>query len=118
MEEIGGWMKVNGEAIFATRPIAPYKDGNVSFTRKGKTVYAICVARNERDLPPSQISFSGLRPAAGSEVRILGVAEPVRWHADAAGKIAVDIPVAVQEHPPCRHAWVVTFERAEALRDK
>src|SRR5208283_3794243 len=43
MREIGDWMKVNGEAIYATRPIAPYKEGNVSFTRKGGTVYAIYV---------------------------------------------------------------------------
>ncbi|MHC1767114.1 MAG: alpha-L-fucosidase [Verrucomicrobiia bacterium] len=35
MREIGDWLDVNGEAIYGTRPIAPYKDGNVIFTRKG-----------------------------------------------------------------------------------
>ena len=60
MQEIGAWMKVNGEAIYGTRPIAPYKDGNVSFTRKGSTVYAIYVAKGESDGMPQQISFSDL----------------------------------------------------------
>ena len=36
MKEIGDWMEVNGEAIYGTRAIAPYKDGQVVFTRKGE----------------------------------------------------------------------------------
>ena len=33
MREIGAWMEVNGEAIYGTRPVAPYKEGQVVFTR-------------------------------------------------------------------------------------
>ena len=106
-------MKVNGEAIYATRPIAPYKDGNVSFTSKGNTVYAIYVAKGEGDGLPQQISFSTVRPAAGSEVRMLGVGEPVKWRTDAAGRTTIDIPAAVQKHPPCGHAWAVKFALAD-----
>ena len=47
LEEIGDWMKVNGEAIYGTRPIAPYKDGQVVFTSKGQTVYAIYLTKND-----------------------------------------------------------------------
>ena len=115
MREIGAWMKVNGEAIYATRPIAPYKDGNVSFTRKGNTVYAIYVAKGESDGPPKQISFSGVRPAAGAEVRMLGVGEAVKWQSDAAGRTTIDISASVQKEPPCRHAWVVKFELGDGL---
>ena len=73
MPEIGAWMKVNGEAIYGTRPIAPYKDGNVSFTRKGNTVYAIDVTKSDSEGMPGQIAWSTLRPAVGSAVRLLGV---------------------------------------------
>ncbi|MCL5099485.1 MAG: alpha-L-fucosidase, partial [Candidatus Omnitrophica bacterium] len=34
LREIGAWMKVNGEAIYGTRAIAPFKDGQVVFTTK------------------------------------------------------------------------------------
>ncbi|MGA2255194.1 MAG: alpha-L-fucosidase, partial [Thermoguttaceae bacterium] len=112
MKEIGEWMRVNGEAIYATRPIAPYKDGNVSFTHKGNTVYAIYVTKAETDGMPKQIGFSTLRPKAGAEVRVLGVGTPVKWQTDTAGKTTVTIPVAVQKDRPCRHALVVKFELA------
>jgi alpha-L-fucosidase len=110
MNEIGAWLKVNGAAIYGTRPIAPYKEGNVVFTRKGKSVYAICLPENESDGPPSQITFASLRPAAGSKVRMLGVKQPLAWQTDAAGKTVVEVPTAVQSAPPCRHAFVVEFK--------
>jgi alpha-L-fucosidase len=33
MKEIGNWMKVNGDAIYKTRPVAPYKEGKI-YSRK------------------------------------------------------------------------------------
>lgn len=33
-------MKTNGEAVYGTKPIAPYADGNFRFTQKGNSVYA------------------------------------------------------------------------------
>jgi alpha-L-fucosidase len=107
MREIGDWMKVNSEAIYATRPIAPYKEGNVSFTSKGRTVYAIYVTASEGAPVPPEISFSGLRPATGSEMRLLGAAEPLVWRTDPAGRTTIEIPAGLQKAPPCRHAFVV-----------
>ena len=48
LEEIGTWMKVNGEAIYNSKPIAPYevkdaKNGTWVFTQVEKTVYAIWI---------------------------------------------------------------------------
>jgi alpha-L-fucosidase len=112
MREIGAWMKVNGEAIYGTRPIAPYKDGNVCFTSKGKVVYAIYVAKSETEDIPRQICFSSLRPRAGGEVCLLGAGERVKWQTDSAGKTVVEIPASAKKSPPCRHALVVKFELA------
>jgi hypothetical protein len=28
-------MKINGEAVYGTKPVAPYADGNFRFTQKG-----------------------------------------------------------------------------------
>jgi alpha-L-fucosidase len=41
LKEIGDWMKVHGEAIYGTRPIAPYEKEGMVFTQKGNVVYAI-----------------------------------------------------------------------------
>ena len=43
LKEIGEWMKVNGDAIYATRAIAPYKEGKVCYTR-------LPDGRDQRDL--------------------------------------------------------------------
>ena len=37
MEALGAWLKVNGEAIYETRPLPPYRKGGWAFTRNRKT---------------------------------------------------------------------------------
>lgn len=41
LEEVGVWLKKNGYAIYGTRPVAPYRAGNIAYTSKGDEVYAI-----------------------------------------------------------------------------
>ena len=55
MEQIGGWLDCNGTAIYSTRPLYPYSQGNVRFTQSkdGKHRYAICLI----DQSTSHISF-------------------------------------------------------------
>jgi Alpha-L-fucosidase len=43
MKGIGNWLKINGEAIYGTRPIAPYRTDELAFTKKGDDIYAIRV---------------------------------------------------------------------------
>ena len=35
LDDIGAWMKVNGEAIYGTRALAPFKEGKVCISKKG-----------------------------------------------------------------------------------
>ncbi len=105
LKEIGDWMAVNAEAIHGTRAIAPYKDGQVAFTRRD-AVYAIYVGKDENDSLPETISFSGIRPAAGSAMFLLGSQEPLKWRTDDNGKTTINVHAAVRQSPPCRHAWV------------
>ena len=41
MNEMGDWLRRNGEAIYGTRPVAPYMKRNWAFTQKNGVVYAI-----------------------------------------------------------------------------
>ena len=38
LKEIGEWMKINGEGIYASRPVAPYSAGNIYFTRSKRRI--------------------------------------------------------------------------------
>jgi alpha-L-fucosidase len=75
LEEIGAWMAVNGEAIHRSRPVAPYREGEVFYTRRGEQAYAIAFGEPR----PVQIDLRGLHPPDGAQVRLLGSGRPVPW---------------------------------------
>ena len=56
MQEMGAWLDMNGQAIYATRPLYPYSKGDVRYTQSkdGKHRYAICLI-NE---PTKKVSFA------------------------------------------------------------
>ena len=111
LREMGDWMKVNGEAIYATRAVAPYKQGRVCLTRKGDTVYAIYLADEGQDEPPAEVVVPAI--VGGQSVRMLGAAEPVPSTFGPQG-LTIRLPESVRKSPPCRHAW--SFEVAKAVK--
>ncbi len=112
LKGIGAWMKVNGEAIYGTRPIAPYKEGKVCLTQKknGGAVYAIYLADEQESSPPQQIRLANVQPAEGAAVVMLGVAGHLEWRKEGKG-MCVEIPDRVREQPPCSHAWTVRISK-------
>ena len=40
LDGLGAWLKANGEAIYGSRAIAPYRSGDWAFTQRGGNVYA------------------------------------------------------------------------------
>lgn len=96
MAAIGDWMKINGDAIYATKAVAPYKDGKVCFTRKKNgNVYAIYLLDKGEKLPAT-ISFSGLKPVKGAKLTLLGAKDKLSWKATADGA-QISIPAAIQK---------------------
>jgi len=104
LKEIGDWMKVNGEAIYKTRPVAPYKEAKTCFTRlPDGTVYAIYLADEDEKTPPATLQLYSQTARAGARVEMLGVPGALKW--EKAGKgILIHIPNSVLKNPPCRHA--------------
>jgi alpha-L-fucosidase len=80
MNGLGNWLKVNGEAIFGTRPwgeadSVTEEDIEVRYTCKGMTVYAILLGT-----PAGRtIVMPGLRLLPYAGVRILGSLSYVTW---------------------------------------
>jgi alpha-L-fucosidase len=114
---IGRWMDVNSQAIHATRPVAPYKDGRVCLTSRPGAVYAIVLAADGESAPPAEVSFAAPAAAASGAFRptsatLLGDPQaeplPVRF---AAGRLAVTVPARLVASPPCADAWVLKMAR-------
>jgi len=111
LKQIGAWLEVNGEAIYATRPIAPYKEGKVCLTsRKDGAVYAIYLGDPDEENPPSRIWLSTIRPDSGASVTMLGVTEALQWEAVGSGFVA-NVPPSAQKQGPCKHAWTIKISK-------
>ncbi len=84
---IGKWMKMNGEAIYGTRAVAPYRSGNICYTAKkqNKTVYAIYLVQKDELSLPSQLNFLLADPARVNKVSILGSDVQVSWKKNKSG---------------------------------
>ena len=53
LKEIGEWMKINSEAIYGTKPVKPYQETKIAFTKKENVVYAIYLPdENEKTFHP------------------------------------------------------------------
>lgn len=80
LEEIGKWTNVNGAAIYNTRTIPHYRDGNIFFTQSKQpgTRYAI-VCLEEGKPVPATVQWTVNIPRKGSKVKYLPTGESVKW---------------------------------------
>jgi alpha-L-fucosidase len=106
LKEIGEWMKVNGEAIYNSRPIEPYKEGKVGFTQlKDGTIYAIYLADENEAGIPDKLRFEKFCPPSNSEIELLGTDTKISWKKVNNG-CEMEIPIQVNNNLPGKYAWV------------
>lgn len=107
LEYAGEWLKVNGEAIYKTRPRKVFKEpGNIWFTasKDGRYVYAI-----RAGAPAGQLKVQSVKAVAGSQIFMLGVRQPLRWRQQGE-TLVVDIAPEIAEHPPCKQAFAFKIQ--------
>jgi len=95
LREVGEWLKVNGEAIYGSHYWEPYRDGDVRFTRKGDSLYAIAL-----EWPEGEVRLSSLAGKDVAKVEMLGTNEAIRFHQDGQG-LVIQPPA---KHP-CKYAY-------------
>jgi alpha-L-fucosidase len=121
LRRIGGWLAVNGEAIYGTRPWAVFGEGptavvegpfadtkrqaftpkDIRFTKKGETLYAILLAWPADGRATITSLAAGARSAAPEigKVSLLGSNTNIAWTRDASG-LHVTLPAT----PPSDYA--------------
>ena len=106
LKEIGEWIKINGEAIYKTRPIDPFKNGKTCFTSlPDGTIYVLYLVDEKETQMPPFIEVKGFQPSRGSKVQMLGRTELLKWETSG-NDFRIKVPPDCIYHPPCNYAWV------------
>jgi len=98
LKGIGEWMKINGEGIYGTTPVAPYSTGNIYLTALAsrKARFAFWLSEGEDIILPAQITI----PVEGLQlvrsVALLGERERLHWQVTD-GRLEVKIPSSLQK---------------------
>ncbi len=117
LHEIGTWMRVNGEAIYASRAVAPYRAGKYRYTRLANgDVYAIYLPDAGETRLPARLEIPGPAPREGARITVLGTDAPLAWRRDGDHTL-IEIPAAVRNATADAYAWTVRLPGAtETMR--
>jgi len=133
LTEMGKWMTVNGEAIYATRPWLAYGEGPTSvkneysekikeaftakdfrFTAKGDTLYVIGLDWPEGGGTVKVESLAaGKIPGEIVSLTLLGHRFALKWEWDVEG-----LKVRLPDRKPCDYAYVIKIAFKRAPSDK
>lgn len=116
LADAGKWLRINGDAIYGTRPWTRLGEGTldlargqrysareIRFTTKGDTLYALFMAWPEEGEGVITSLASGSGPAGKiSSVTMLGDAEELEFTQDAAG-----LHIKFPSTKPCDYAWAI-----------
>ena len=98
-KDIESWMAVNGEAVYGTRPFEVYGEGEVRYTRKPGTVYAIVCKHDGCDLTLGALGRNSITMGKAVNVELLGYDGDVSFSQDD-NSLSIHIPKGVSDKMP------------------
>jgi len=105
LNEYAAWMKVNAEAIYNSKPMAPYKEENICMTQQdNRSSYFFYMAKETELQIPAEIIIKSHNPLKGATITLLGSSENLKYTTDKDG-LKITIPQKLRENPPCKYVW-------------
>ncbi|NID11909.1 alpha-L-fucosidase [Fibrivirga algicola] len=102
LTQIGNWMQVNGESIYGTKPLAPYRQEQWALTQNGQATYASYLPKETESQLPATLT---LPVTPTKTVLILGSKQPLNWKKSGNG-VVVNVPEKVRQQLANQPAWV------------
>jgi alpha-L-fucosidase len=103
LQELGAWLKQNGDAIYGTHPWKRAEGETaeglrVRFTQSDSALYAIMLGKPKT----GTVTLKSLSPKPGTQIYLLGQADPLVWSQDGAAA-TVTLPPTL----PGNYAYVL-----------
>jgi alpha-L-fucosidase len=111
LEQIGNWMKINGEGIYNSRSVAPYEFKNIYFTKAKAQpiIYAFYLSDKEQVNMPATLEIPLENVAQVKKVSLLGSPEKLKWQYQ--GKsLRVQLSGKLQNNPNIKQAATFKIE--------
>ena len=114
LDKMGKWIDANGEAIYSTRAIEPFKTDNICLSQQKdtKAVYAIYLEEEDGSGIPSSFTVKGIKAAKNAKLSLLGTSGNLKWKNTEEG-IQVSIPEKIRKNLPCDLAWAVKISAVQ-----
>jgi alpha-L-fucosidase len=113
LEAYGEWLNINGEGIYNSQVLPPYKEGEICMTQNPNgSAYFFCPVDEGKNLLPAEIIIHSHQPSAGAELTLLGFSKPLSWSSQGQG-FKVAIPEELRNNPPCSHIWTIKVSKVQ-----
>jgi alpha-L-fucosidase len=110
LKEIGSWMKINSEAIYNSKPLAPYENDNIVYTQSkdgnAKYIFVLSDDKSDEVILPESISIDASLLTPKSKVSMLGEKGIIKLTDDNDKKIIM-IPKKLQQSTNKKYAVVL-----------
>jgi len=108
LKEIGLWMKVHGEAVYATKPLAPYEDGNILYlqSKDAKTIYVYVLSDDKTDnvALPADINLKNIALNKKSRIVFMDASKEKISYKTEGGATTLSIPASLQNKTGGKYA--------------
>ena len=113
LSEFKDWININGEGIYNSRVLKPYKEDNICMTRQANgNAYFFYMCKEDETTMPEEIIIKSHQPVKNGKVTLLGYNKVLKWEPFEKG-FKVYIPKKIRNNPPSSYVWTIKVSDIE-----